>query len=202
MYVIGITGGIGSGKTRAAQILKEETGAELLISDELGHRVMEPGEPCYDKVLKLFGAEILDTDGSLNRNEIARQIFSDPKKKKEMESIIHPAVLEYISRFINERKNINGLIVLESAILFESGADRECDEVWYIDADYSVRRERLKSSRGYSDSKITAIFTRQAEYGEYKKRCTRVIKNNADASALKESLKMAVRDRGALLHKS
>ena len=105
MKVIGLTGGVGSGKSLAAQILKEEFHAQLLITDNLGHIAMEPGSVGYQKIVQIFGEEILLEDGTINREALAAVIFQNEEARKYLNGIIHPLVLEYIENYIQDRKH-------------------------------------------------------------------------------------------------
>ena len=96
MYVIGITGGVGSGKSYAAHRLQEKLGATLLIADELGHVVMEPGRSAYCQIVEHFGQNIVSSDGSIDRAALAEIVFSDARARDWLNQVIHPAVIEYI----------------------------------------------------------------------------------------------------------
>lgn len=188
MYVIGLTGGVGSGKSLAAQLLAEKRNAELLITDELGHRVMEKGQSCYEEILDHFGKEILDPRGEIDRAKLAQKVFGDEEERNWLNQRIHPAVIDYVGKYIAERKQQEGVIVLESALLFESGCDRLCDEVWYIFVSEEIRRKRLAESRGYSQEKITAILKRQLSEEEFQKRSDIVIRNDGTPEELERRI--------------
>ncbi|MBR1743983.1 MAG: dephospho-CoA kinase, partial [Lachnospiraceae bacterium] len=161
MYIIGLTGGVGSGKTEAAKLLQELSGAELLLADELGHLVMKKGTGCYEKIVERFGNEILAVDGEIDRKHLSELVFHDSEKLQALNDIVHPAVLSYMQTYIRERKEKQGFLILESAIMFESGCDRLCDEVWYISVSREIRERRLLESRGYSSEKSSSIITKQ-----------------------------------------
>ncbi len=192
MYILGLTGGVGSGKTEAARLLQKLTGAELLLSDELGHLVMEPGQKAYEKIVEYFGAGILLPDGRIDRNRLSEVVFQAPEKLEALNHMVHPAVLSYMQDFILERKKKSGLLVIESAIMFESGCDRFCDEVWYIFVPEKVRVQRLMESRGYSEEKSAAIIKKQMEAEEYRRLCSREIINDGTLEELQERLWAAV----------
>ena len=100
MYVIGLTGGVGSGKSLAAQMLAEKRNAELLITDELGHTVMEKGGRCYDEILEHFGTELTDTQGEIDRAKLAQKVFADDTERNWLNRLIHPAVIDYVEKYI------------------------------------------------------------------------------------------------------
>ena len=175
MYVIGMTGGVGSGKTQAACLLKEIASAELLIADELGHVAMEKGTDGYDEIIESFGTDILDADGQISRTVMAEKVF-------------HPKVKAYIRQYIDDRKNQEGVLILENAILFETGCDAFCDEIWYIAVSADARKKRLRQNRGYSDEKSRAIMERQQSDAFFYQRCDKVIDNNGSLEQLKQNL--------------
>ncbi len=188
MYVTGLTGGVGSGKSLAAQMLAEKRNAELLITDELGHIVMEKGGRCYDEILEHFGTELVDTQGEIDRAKLAQKVFADEEERSWLNRLIHPAVIDYVEKYIAGRRKQEGVIVLESALLFESGCDRLCDEIWYIFVSEEIRRKRLADSRGYSQEKITAILKRQMTETEFQKRSDVVIRNDGTPEELEQQI--------------
>lgn len=188
MYVIGLTGGVGSGKSLAAQMLAEKRNAKLLITDELGHTVMEKGSRCYKEILGHFGTELTDQQGEIDRTRLAQKVFADEAERNWLNRLIHPAVIDYVEKYITERRQQEGVIVLESALLFESGCDRLCDEIWYIFVSEEIRRQRLADSRGYSQEKITAILKRQMSEEEFQKRSDVVIRNDGTPEELERQI--------------
>ena len=192
MYVIGLTGGVGSGKSLAAEILAEKYNAELLITDELGHRVMEPGEKCYKEIVAHFGQQILDPDGTISRGCLAERIFQSEEERKWLNERIHPAVIEYVRGYIKQRKEKKGVIVLESALLIESGCDSFCDRIWYVHVSEDVRRERLMESRGYSEEKITSILKRQMSEEAFRHHSDVVIENDGTVDELRKQIERYV----------
>lgn len=188
MHVIGLTGGVGSGKTVAAHMLAEILGAELLISDELGHIVMQKGQEGYRRIIQTFGTEILDGQGEIVRERLSKVVFGDTEALNRLNQIIHPAVKKYLRQYIEERKEKEGWLVLETAIMFETGCDALCDEVWYVYVSPETRRKRLKTGRGYSTEKTDAIMAKQMAEDAYRKRCQHVIENEGDEKELHDRL--------------
>lgn len=188
MHVIGLTGGVGSGKTAAAHMLAELLDAELLIADELGHVAMEKGTEGYRRILDSFGTGILNEQGQIVREKLSGLVFADAEALKRLNRIIHPAVKEYLRDYIDRRKQETGWLILETAIMFETGCDALCDEVWYVYVSPELRKERLAAGRGYSEEKTDAIMQKQMSEEEYRKRCRYVIENEEDEQSLKEKL--------------
>lgn len=189
MKVIGLTGGVGSGKSLAAQILKEECRAELLIADDLGHLAMEPGTKGYRQIIERFGRQILNQDGLVDHEALSLVIFRDEQARTDLNGIIHPAVLEYIKKYIQERKSLDGMIILESAILFETGCDRFCDQIWYVHVSDEIRRERLADNRGYTIEKTESIMSKQLSVQEFYSRCNVVVENDGTKEDLTEQIR-------------
>ena len=190
MRVIGITGGVGSGKSYVAHHLQELLGTELLIADELGHIVMEPEKPAYRQIVDTFGNKILDREAKIDREVLAKIIFEDSTARESLNCIIHPAVMQYIKQYIKDRRDDEGLILLETAIMYETGCDKLCDEVWLVAVPCEERIRRLQNDRGYSREKTEAIMRSQMPEEKVRKRATRIIDNTGDITALEEQLQL------------
>lgn len=199
MRIIGLTGSVGSGKTTVARILEQEFCARLLITDEIGHMFMQPGQEGYQKIIEIFTEDILedvsaDASGerAIDRKKLGAKVFGHPEKMELLNGIIHPLVNQYVALVIDEerRKGRLSYLVIESALLLEAGYEKICDELWYVTADDKVRRERLKASRGYSDEKITAILKNQLSDAVFKKHCTKILENNGDFVEISRQIKV------------
>ena len=188
MYVIGITGGVGSGKSLVANKLKELYNAELLIADELGHIVTMPGDLGYQKIKERFGEDIIDKEGFIDRKKLADIIFNDDNARKDINAIVHPEVMSYIEKYISERKDKKGYIILETAIMYETGCDKFCDEVWYVYVPADIRIERIKENRGYSYDKSCAIIKKQKSDNYFIERADFVIDNSGSIEELEQKL--------------
>ena len=195
MKFIGITGGVGAGKSEILSYLGKKTGVRVMLADEIAHELMEAGTDCYKSLRQTFNDEdIWNSDGSFNREKLAKVIFSDKQKRDIMNSMVHPAVKEYVIRqqeYEKERGELS-LLVLEAALLIEEHYDKICDELWYIYTSEENRRDRLKASRGYSDEKIDNIFKSQLSEEEYRKYCAVVIDNNGSVEAAFEQIDEAL----------
>ena len=195
MKFIGITGGVGAGKSEILSYLGKKTCVRVMLADEIAHELMEAGTDCYKCLRQTFNDEdIWNSDGSFNREKLAKVIFSDKIKRDIMNSIVHPAVKEYVitqQEYEKERGELS-LLVLEAALLIEEHYDKICDELWYIYTSEENRRDRLKASRGYSDEKIDNIFKSQLSEEEYRKYCAVVIDNNGSVEAAFEQIDKAL----------
>ena len=182
MKVIGITGGVGAGKSEILKYLKEKHGAIVIEADKVGHLLMEPGGACYYTIVEKFGSSVLNGDQTINRGKLGKIVFSDEGLLRELNKIIHPRVKSYIvSEIAKERAyHRTKYFVVEAALLLEDHYDVICDELWYIHTDEKVRAARLKESRGYDDEKIASICANQKSPEEFRSGCHIVIDNSGD----------------------
>ena len=179
MKIIGVTGGVGAGKSTVLNYLEKRYGAKLILADLVGHEVMEPGHEAYTQVVKAFGQEIVSEDKTIDRKALGAIVFADEKKRMILNRIIHPAVRQEILRRLEEAELSHlSSVVVEAALFLEENYDAFCDETWYIYTDEKIRRQRLKESRGYSDERIDQIFRSQKTHEEFQKRCLFMIDNN------------------------
>ena len=185
MKVIGITGGVGAGKSALLNYIAEKYHCRILLADELAHKAKEPGEACYEELVRLLSPEILNEDGTIHKGKMAARIFESEDLLREVNSLIHPAVKKMILDEIaaaRAEEEIDFLFV-EAALLIEDGYLDIVDEMWYIYAREEIRRGRLKESRNYSDEKIDAIMNSQLREEEFRKYCSVVIDNSEGLSA-------------------
>lgn len=181
MKFIGITGGVGAGKSKLLHYIEQEYPAKILYADELAHEQMLPGTACFEEIKETFGSEDIFTEqGSFDSEKLSTVIFSDDRKRNQMNQIVHPAVKREILKIAEEerKKEEVSYLILEAALLIEEGYDTICDELWFVDTAEQIRRKRLKENRGYSDEKIDAIFASQLSEDEFKRYCSRVITNH------------------------
>ena len=191
MRFIGITGGVGAGKSAILAHLASKPGIRVMLADEIAHDLMQPGTECFQKLKEKFaGEDIYQPDGSLDRAQLAAVIFSDDRKREELNAIVHPAVREYVlqQKEAEERAGKLFLLVLEAALLIEEHYDEICDELWYIYTEEKVRRERLKASRGYTDERITQMIASQPGEARFRSACTAVIDNSGDFEDTKRQI--------------
>ena len=195
MKFIGITGGVGAGKSAILDYLKNKPDTKVMLADEIAHELMVPGTQCYDKLKAEFGTEdIYQKDGFFDRIKLAQVIFSDDEKRKKLNGIVHPAVRKYvIGQAAYERKEGKiKLLGLEAALLIEEHYDEICDELWYIYTSEENRRITLKEQRNYSDEKINEIFNSQLTDEKFRKACRVVIDNNGTIEAAEAQIEAAL----------
>ncbi|MCR5656021.1 MAG: dephospho-CoA kinase [Butyrivibrio sp.] len=180
MKVIGITGGVGAGKSTILNYIEEKTKCRIIFSDDVANDIKKKGQPCYEPIVELLGKEVLDKDGEIDKKLMAQIIFSDEKLLLKANEILHTEVNRFIKAEIDREREENELdyLFIEAALLIENGYKAIVDEMWYIYASEEVRRERLKLSRGYLDEKINDIFASQLKEEEFRKSCDFVIDNS------------------------
>lgn len=195
MKVIGVTGGVGAGKSTVLRYLEERYRARVIQADQTGHEVMEPEEEAYGRVVAEFGGQILSADGRIDRGVLSGIVFTDGEKLKKLNAIVHPAVKkEILKRIAQAAAENEAYTVVEAALFFEEKYDAFCDETWYIYTNEAERRRRLKRSRGYSDERIDQIVRNQKSHEELLKRCDCVIDNNGTAEDTCRQIDKRMRD--------
>ena len=180
--IIGITGGIGAGKSTVLGYIKQHYNCLVIFSDDVANDIKKKGYPAYDELVELFGKEILSEDGEIDKAKMASAIFNDKNLLKKVNNILHPAVNTFIINIIDKERALGryDFVFVEAALLIENGYDEIADELWYVYVSEEVRRERLKNSRGYSDEKITDILGKQLDDTTFREHCSFVIDNSGD----------------------
>lgn len=180
MKIIGITGGVGAGKTQVLEYLRERTDCRVIMADRVAHELEAPGTACYRQIVGLLGRKILAEDGSIDKSRMAARIFGDEALLAQVNAIVHPAVKNEIQRVIEEEKQTGKLqyLFIEAALLIEDGYEQIVDELWYIHAKEKIRRQRLRERRHYSDEKIDRIMQGQLSEEAFYRHCPVVIENN------------------------
>ncbi|MDO4938654.1 MAG: dephospho-CoA kinase [Lachnospiraceae bacterium] len=187
--VIGIFGGVGSGKSLATEYLKTEYHAYVIHADDIAHRLYRKGQPGYKAVIRICKKSILDADGEIDRNKLANLLYSDRELIKKINAAIHPLVYKKTDEMIlNYKKNHNnGLIAYEAAVISGIRAGF-IDESWYIYTPKDERRKRLADTRGYSIKRIDEIMSNQPDDDEYREFCDKVIVNDGNIEKMEEQI--------------
>lgn len=181
MKIIGITGGVGAGKSTVLDCLREQFHAYVIQADQVGHQVMEPGEICYSQVIALFGEHILKKDKTIDRKAVSDVVFGNEEKLKKLNGIIHPAVRQSVLEEIQlQKEKKTAIVVVEAALLLEEHYEKFCDKVWYVHTDREIRISRLMENRGYSREKSESIISSQAPDEYFAKHADYIIRNNGD----------------------
>lgn len=215
MKKIAITGGVGSGKSAALKYLSNNYNCKVVRADDVAKKLMEPGGSCYEAIIKAFPNEDLlaqdaesrfvhkldtlaqcDSDSAgtsqppFDKNKLAHIIYSNSTNRLKVNSIVHPAVKEYILEDA-ENEQARGqydFYFFEVALAIEEGYDKLFDEVWYVHSSVNVRTKRLEEKRGYSKKRIEEIMSAQLSEEEYKSHATHIINNDEDVQHLYDNI--------------
>ena len=189
MKVLGITGGVGSGKSQVLAYLQETYGANICQLDEVAKKLQQRGGSCFEQILLAFGENVRGADGELNRERLGQIVFRDKEKLQILNQIVHPEVKRWVQQDISEKKAEGvSLYVIEAALMPDAGYDDICQEMWYIYTEESVRRIRLKASRDYSDEKITQMIQSQPSEEQFRKISDVVIDNSGSFEETKKKI--------------
>lgn len=183
--VIGLTGGVGSGKSSVLKILKETYGADIIQADLVAAELEEPGREGYLALLKQFGEGILREDRTIDRGRFAALIFADKQALETVNRLIHPMTWARIRELTEESKA--ELVVVEAALLDKTGDIY--DELWYVYTSEENRIRRLMESRGYSRDKVLSIIANQPSEKEFLQAADAVIDNNGSPQELNVQIK-------------
>lgn len=185
--IIGMAGGVGSGKSTVLAILNQYEKVRICMADELGHQAMEPGKEAYQKIVAHFGEEICDAHGNIDRTKLGKIVYADDRKLAILNEMIHPVVWEEIAAQAAKYGEDN-LFFVESAILYESGLDKLCKEVWGILTEDTLRFQRLQESRGYTRKRAESIMRNQVSASFLKRHCDRLIHNDGTQEELEAEI--------------
>lgn len=190
MKIIGITGGVGSGKSKVLQYLQKQPGVVVYEADQIARELQQSGTECFSSICNTFGDVVIGIDGELNRAILREKVFSDSKELLKLNQIVHPAVrqrVEYLIEEAKQRKDIK-VFVLEAAILLEQHYGEMCHEIWYIYCDESIRMNRLQVSRNYTKEVFLDICSQQLSESQFRDYCTITIDNSYEEHDLEEKL--------------
>ena len=191
MLRVGLTGGIACGKSTVAELLVQR-GAHFLSADALAHQSYAPGTSTHGEIVRRFGAELVDTDGKINRKRLANVVF--PDRIAELNAVVHPAVIEAQNRWMNEveRENPNGIAVVEAALLLEAGAEKDFDEVIVVTCGFEQKVERYAARTGLplevARTEVERRSAAQMKDQEKARRADYVIENSGSLETLEQQV--------------
>lgn len=190
MRVIGVTGGVGAGKSTVLKMLEEMVSCIVIRTDEVAKETTVPGGAAYEPVISLLGTGVLDESGCIDRKKMAAMIFSDDGLCAQVNNIIHPLTKKEVIRRVKAASDEGKYeyVFIEAALLIEAGYDDICEEFWYIYVPDEKRIDRLMSDRGYSREKCISIMNNQLPDEEFRKHCRYVIDNSADGDMTRKQL--------------
>lgn len=189
MKIVGLTGGIGSGKSTVAHVF-ESLGVPIFYADKSGRTVLEKDPLVRSAVVELIGSDAYDEQGKANRALIASVVFNDDQKLNALNQIIHPAVARDFEAWKTTLPPKATYCLREAAILFESGSDKDCDAVLCVSAAAEIRTKRVMARDGVKASEVEARMAKQMPQEEKEKRSDFVIQNNGDESVIAQVMKV------------
>ena len=189
MKVIGITGGIASGKSTVASRLVEH-GAHLVDADRLGHRAYEPGTHAYRAVVEAFGPEVVDSEGRIDRRVLGAKVFGRPEALERLTDIVWPEIRRLAEEAIAAAQDANpdGVVVLEAAVLFEAGWEDLVDEIWLVVTDQETALRRATERDGADEEAVQRRIEAQISNQERARRAHVVLENMGHRTSLETSL--------------
>ena len=198
VITIGLTGGIGCGKSAAAAILGE-LGAVLIDADKVGHEIYEPGTPCWDAMVAAFGRDIVAADRTIDRKKLGVRVFSDPLALKRLNALVQPRIADKINERIRDlrARGIEAPIVVEAAVLIEAGWQWLVDEIWVITSSRERAIERVIPARGLSRGEVAQRIGSQISEAERTRDADCVIRNDGTLAELRAAIERCWRERVA-----
>lgn len=186
-FIIGVTGGVGAGKSTVLEYLKERYDAYLIMADDVAKELLMPSGKAFLAIKNLYPDSLFTEEGEIKRQEMAAFLFQHEEIRNKQNEIVFPLVKERIIELIKEHKE-HDIIVVEAALLIEEHYDAICDVMWYIYSSEDSRRQRLKSSRGYSDERISLMMKSQLSHEKFMAACDVMINNDGADSHTKEQI--------------
>lgn len=184
-WILGLTGGIGSGKSAAAQYFID-LGVHLVDADHAARWVVEPGRPALARIVEHFGDSVLQADGSLNRSALRGLIFESAEERRWLESLLHPLIGEEIASYLARAESPYAILV--SPLLVESGQSRLTQRILVIDAPEALQIQRTMQRDGSSAEQVQAILKAQADRAERLRHADDVLVNDRDPAWLKQEV--------------
>jgi dephospho-CoA kinase len=183
VLLVGLTGGLGAGKSTAARMLGER-GAIVVDADELARKALDPGTPGYEQVCDLFGRDILDEEGRIDRRELAARVFEDETKRRALESITHPEVFRLLAETVEAHRGTDAVVVFDAALIVETGFHSAVDVLVVVTAPEEAQVERATRNREMSEQEARARISAQADPAAREAVADIVIRNDGDLDAL------------------
>lgn len=182
---IGLTGGIGSGKTTACEIFTE-LGVPVIDADIIAHELVKPGMPALEEIIRIFGEEVISNDGTLDRKIIRDKVFANNLDRKKLENILHPAVYKEISAQV---ENINSrYCIISIPLLLETGASKTVDRILVIDVPREQQLERASNRDKTDKNDINAIIDSQISRKDRLSAADDIVDNNGDINDLRKKI--------------
>lgn len=187
MILVGLTGGLASGKSTVAAMLARR-GAIVVDADELSRRAVAPGTPGLAQIVERFGPKILDAAGGLDRSALAEIVFADEQKRRTLESIVHPEVFGLLGRVVDGYRATDAVVVFDAPLIVETGFDRACDFLIVVSSPVDAQIARVARTRDMSEEEARARITSQASPVEREGRADVVLRNDGTIEDLERQV--------------
>ncbi|MEA1960450.1 MAG: dephospho-CoA kinase [Bacillota bacterium] len=200
MKILGLTGGIASGKTTVSRTL-EKLGVTIIDADETAHRIIEPHKPAWEDIIHAFGEDLLNPDLTINRDKLGQIVFADKECLEELNQITHPRVMESFKDDLRSIKKTTpgAIVVLDVPLLYEIHIERICDVVWVVWVDRETQIKRLMFRNGYTREEAIRRIESQMSLDEKARLADRVIDNRG---SMEETIRTATKYYNAILEKA
>jgi dephospho-CoA kinase len=187
MILVGLTGGVATGKSTVAKMFKQ-CGAAVINADLLARQVVEPGKPAWRAIVKLFGKTILNQDRSLDRRALGSIVFHNPKKRRQLEHIIHPRVTREQQRLVRRiaKEKPRAVVIYEVPLLFEAGVDKRVDKIIVVTADRNIQIARLKKRNGLARAEAIRRISSQMPLAKKVQRADHVLNGTLPRPSLRK----------------
>jgi len=183
VLLVGLTGGLGAGKSTVARMLAAR-GAVVVDADELARRALDPGTHAFHQARELFGPGILADDGTIDRAALARVVFADAEKRKLLESLTHPEVFRLLAETVESLQGTDSVVVFDAALVVETGFHEACDVVVVVTVPEEVQVERVTRERGMTEKEARARIAAQIPAAEREAAAQHVIRNDGGLEGL------------------
>tara|TARA_Y100000590_G_C15406260_1_gene895805 strand:+ start:105 stop:707 length:603 start_codon:yes stop_codon:yes gene_type:complete len=192
MYTIGLTGGIGTGKSEVLSILRD-LGASTVEADLLAHEIYSPGKPAWQDIIDTFGSGILTPEQQINRKKLGEIVFADRNKLSKLNQIVHPRIFDHLKELIEEQKMAGTrLLVIEAAVLIEAKWTEMVDSVWVVQASKGIIINRLKEKTTLTEEQITQRINAQISDAQRQEKANEILTNNGDKSDLRDQVRKLI----------
>jgi len=201
MLIVGLTGGVASGKTAVSRVLKEE-GAYIIDADQIARELVKPRKPAWKEIIRAFGQEILQEDGSIHRKKLAGKVFADAKQRKLLNQMLHPRIRKEMDRRVKEigQRDPEAIVVIDAPLLVELGNHRRMDKLIVVTSTRTQQLERLKDRDGANRGEALKIVSSQMPLEEKLKFADFVIRNEGSLEEMKRKAREVFKELRKIAH--
>jgi dephospho-CoA kinase len=187
VLLVGLTGGLGAGKSTVARMLRER-GAVVVDADDLSRKALEPGTPAFEQVCDVFGRDILDAEGRIDRRQLAARVFADEGKRRVLESITHPEVFRKLAEAVEALRGTDAVLVFDAALIVETGFHQAVDVLVVVTVPTEDQVRRVAVDRGMEKDEARARIAAQADPARREALADVVIRNDGDLASLERQV--------------